>query len=74
MRAFSWVDQRSIAAGGSGDRVLEFAKEHPASFSLKGVEVIFHLLLLPYFEELLLRGWFRIGDSDDSRSPKITCN
>ena len=64
----------SIAAGGSGDRVLEFAKEHPPSCSLRGVEVTFHLLFLPHFKELLRRGWFRVGNSDDSRSPKITRN
>ena len=64
----------SIAAGGSGDRVLEFAKEHPPSCSLRGVKVTFHFLFLPHFKELPCRGWFRVGDSDDSRSPKITCN
>lgn len=64
----------SIAAGGSAATVLEIAKEHPPSCSLRGVEVTFHLLFLPHFKELLRRGWFRVGNSDDSRSPKITCN
>lgn len=64
----------SIAAGGSGDRVFEFAKEHPLFCLLRGVEVTFHSLFLPHFKELLRRGWFRVGDSDDSRSSKITCN
>ena len=40
----------------------------------RGVEVTFHLLFLPHFKELLRRGWFRVGDSDNSRSSKITCN